>query len=69
MTRSRAWRPPRCATAKQAYRTQGRALDALQQIKRGNAQAAVPLDTYVPQGAYRCSCGAWHLTRRPGVKR
>jgi hypothetical protein len=53
-----------CSTpGKAAFRSQGRALAAVQRIRRDNAQAVAPL-AEIPEGVYRCACGAWHLTRQ-----
>jgi hypothetical protein len=57
------WRPPKCGSGKTAFQSQGKALRALEKIRQDNAQAAAPLP-FEPQRAYRCECGAWHLTRR-----
>lgn len=62
--RPRRWHPPPCATGKVAFRSRGRALAAIRQIEIGDAQAAVAPATK-PVAAYRCRCGAWHLTSRP----
>jgi hypothetical protein len=68
MSRQRRWKPPPCQSGKVSYRTQGRALAAIESIRRANAQAAVPTDE-APQGAYKHSCGAWHITRQEGIYR
>ena len=55
------WKPPRCKSGKAAFRTEGEARRALHRIEVTNAQAVVA-GTTQPQRAYRCKCGAWHLT-------
>lgn len=59
----RRWRPPQCRTRKAAFRTQGEALKALERLKQENAQAVAPMP-FTLRNAYRCDCGAWHLTKR-----
>lgn len=55
------WRKPPCRSGKAAYRSRGDANRAITTIVAGNAQAVAPLP-FTPQRAYRCPCGAWHLT-------
>lgn len=62
------WKAPRCASGKVGYRNQGTALRALDQIARDNAQAVAPTSE-PPVAAYPCRCGAWHLTKKSGVRR
>lgn len=57
------WKPPRCKSGKAAFRTQGAAMRALAKIQLTNAQAVV-VGSKEPRRAYRCDCGAWHLTSR-----
>jgi hypothetical protein len=58
-----AWRAPRCASGKAAFRSRGVALRALERIAVDNAQAVAPGEG-APRRAYRCDCGAWHLTKQ-----
>jgi hypothetical protein len=58
------WKPPRCNSGKAAYRTQGKALAAIERIRKDNAQAVASLAAIAPQRTYRCDCGAWHLTKQ-----
>lgn len=57
------WRKPPCRTGKAAYRTRGDANRAITTIVAGNAQAVAPLPEE-PIRAFRCACGAWHLSSR-----
>lgn len=54
------WRKPKCQSGKDAWRTHGDALRALERITVDNAQAVAPRAA-TPTGAYKCQCGAWHL--------
>lgn len=53
-----------CPSGKASYSTQGRALRAIDIIRRDNAQAAAPLP-FEPKKPYRCRhCKQWHLTSK-----
>lgn len=50
-----------CPTAtKTAWPTQALAEEALEAIRAEHARA--PIGEKIPVRAYRCECGAWHLT-------
>jgi hypothetical protein len=57
-------RKTKCPTGKVAFLSQGEAQRAIDRIATENLQAAVPAIT-APSRAYRCRCGAWHLTSQP----
>jgi hypothetical protein len=58
------WRKPQCKSGKAAFRTQGEARRAIDRIVKDNAQAVAPTE-HAPHRAYKCDCGAWHLTKSP----
>jgi hypothetical protein len=60
--RAHVWKPPACTSGKGSFRTQGRAIAALAEIDRIEAQAAVKSETR-PDDWYKCQCGAFHLRR------
>jgi hypothetical protein len=65
MARRARWKPPKCKSDKVAYRTQGKAIYALQIIHGQRVQGASGFDFDEPVGTYKCDCGAWHLTSKP----
>lgn len=64
MSRRAGWKPPKCSSDKQSYRTGGEARRALHVIEVGQAQAVARTKT-PPVAEYKCrECGAWHLTKQ-----